>query len=158
MAEILIVPMGPEHLDAAALLEQLCFSHPWSKSALEETLKNPCAYFFAAEWEGKTAGYAGMHCACGECYIDNIAVFPEYRRKGVASALLRSLIDCAKSENSEFLSLEVRPSNHGAIALYESFGFRREGVRKRFYSSPTEDALIMTLAFANQNCSTDTAI
>ena len=145
MADFTIVPMGTEHLDAVALLEQLCFPHPWSRASLEEVLKNPCACFFAAEIDGKTAGYAGMHCASGECYVDNIAVFPEYRRVGAASALLHALIGYAKQESCEFISLEVRPSNRAARTLYESFGFQQEGLRKRFYSSPVEDALILTL-------------
>ncbi len=150
MEEIKIVPMGPQHLDEAAVLERICFSQPWSRSALEESMNNPCSLFLAAEIDGAFAGYAGMHCACGECYIDNVSVFPQHRRKGAGSALLRGLIEYARGEGDEFISLEVRPSNRAAITLYESFGFRQVGVRKRYYSLPTEDALILTLPLNGQ--------
>lgn len=139
--------MARRHLDALAALEALCFSQPWTLEGLREELSCPTAAFFAAELDGETAGYAGMHCAAGACYMDNLAVFPRFRRGGVGRALMGALIARAKTENADFLSLEVRPSNAAAAALYRSLGFREAGRRKNFYRDPPEDALILTLSF-----------
>lgn len=139
------------HLDAIAELERICFSQPWSRNGLAVELTNSLACFVVAQTEqsetAKAIGYAGMHCVAGECYMTNVAVFPNFRHKGVARALMQYLIDDAVNQNSEFISLEVRKSNKNAIALYEHLGFQTVGVRKNFYSIPTEDGLIMTLKF-----------
>ena len=147
MSEIEIVPMERRHLDAAAELERLCFSQPWSRQGLEEELENPLAFFYVALLDGKTAGYAGMHCVAGEAYAANIAVFPECRRRGVGRALAQKLAESARSEGCSFLSLEARVSNESAVSLYRGLGFQEEGRRKRFYTSPQEDAVILTLRF-----------
>jgi len=139
-----IVPMKKEHTAVLAELEALCFSRPWSQRSLEEETENPGACFFTAVEGEVVLGYGGMHCAWGECYMDNIAVFPEYRGKGVATALLNALFGEAGRRGGEFLSLEVRPSNTAAVRLYEKLGFREEGRRKNFYANPLEDGLILT--------------
>lgn len=139
-----IVPMKKEHTAVLAELETLCFSRPWSQRALEEEIENASACFFTAVEGEAVLGYAGMHCAWGECYMDNIAVFPEYRGKGAATALLNALLGEAGRRGGEFLSLEVRPSNTAAVRLYEKLGFREEGRRKNFYADPVEDGLILT--------------
>lgn len=145
-----ILPMQERHLDDLARLEQICFSQPWSRASLLEEIENPTAVFLAAEEDGRTLGYAGMHVVCGEGYIDNIAVFPEARRKGVARQLLDSLIEWLRQQGGIFLTLEVRPSNAAAVSLYRSLGFQEVGRRPRFYTAPTEDALLMTFTLGNQ--------
>lgn len=130
-----------------AELERLCFSEPWSEDGLRAELGNETARFLVAERDGQVAGYAGMHGVCGEGYIANIAVFPAFRGRGVGRALLRGLVSCARKQQYEFITLEVRAANRPAISLYESEGFRVVGVRKGFYSHPKEDGLIMTLSF-----------
>ena len=147
-----ILPMKKEHTEKLAELEKLCFSRPWSEEALLEELTNPVAAFFTAtegepEGEEKILGYAGMHCPGGECYLDNLAVFPQHRRQGVGKALLRALEEEAKCRGGTFLSLEVRASNESAISLYRSMGFQEAGRRKNFYTDPQEDALILTKFF-----------
>lgn len=139
-----IVKMAGEHLDALAELERLCFSRPWSRQALEAELQNPSAVFLTALSEGWVLGYCGMHCAAGECYMDNLAVFPEYRRQGVGSRLLKVLLEEACRLGGEFLSLEVRPSNGEAVRLYKALGFAEAGRRRNFYTAPPEDGLILT--------------
>ena len=102
--------------------------------------------FYVARIDNKTAGYMGLSKIVGEGYVTNIAVLPEYRRKGVGKALLQHVInDC--ETRLEFISLEVRVSNDSAISLYNKFGFVEVGRRKRFYTNPDEDALIMTKTF-----------
>ena len=139
-----IVPMQEIHLDKLAQLEQMCFSHPWSGQALGEELSNPAAVFLVAVEEDTVLGYAGMHVVYGEGYIDNIAVFPAARRKGVGRRLIEALVDWMEHHEGVFLTLEVRPSNEAAVLLYQSVGFREVGRRKGFYQDPEEDALLMT--------------
>lgn len=139
-----IVPMEERHLDDLARLERLCFSRPWSHQALKEELTNPAACFLVGEEAGEVLGYAGMHCAAGECYVDNVAVFPEARRQGVGRKLMEALLQAAAAWGGEFLSLEVRPSNLEALALYRGLGFREVGRRRRFYDDPVEDGLLLT--------------
>ena len=91
-----------------------------------------------------------MHFACGEFYLDNLAVFPQHRHKGAARAILLALRDFALAQKGAFLTLEVRPSNTAAIALYEKHGFRQAGLRPGYYQHPREDAVIMTREFGKE--------
>lgn len=145
MAEI--VKMSSEHIAEVAKIEKECFFSPWSEKALSEELTNDVSHFFVCLDENKVVGYAGVHIMSGECYIDNIAVSASHRRQKIGSLLIEKLINTAKNEGGEFISLEVRQSNKPAICLYEKFGFVFVGVRKNFYDFPTEDAIIMTKTF-----------
>lgn len=145
---IRIVPMNADHLDELERLERICFSRPWSKRMLGEELENQCAAFLVAEDEsGKVLGYAGLLVMMDEGYITNVAVFPEYRRLGVAAKIIEVYMNFAKANRLAFLTLEVRPSNAAAIALYQRFGFEEVGRRKNYYDLPKEDALILTRYF-----------
>ena len=139
-----IVPMAEKHISGIALLEKECFSEPWSEEGLSSELTNSQARFFVCEEEGETLGYMGMHIVLDECYIANVAVYPHHRRKGIGEALVKYCTDLAEKENCCFITLEVRKSNLGAIALYEKNGFLTVGERKDFYSHPKENGLIMT--------------
>ena len=148
---VTIAPMTAEHLDEIAELERLCFSDPWSRNMLAESLKNDLsAYLVALDDAGRVAGYAGLTVVLDEGSIDNIAVRPDCRRRGVASQLLDVFLNFARGNRLAFLTLEVRASNYAAIALYGSRGFREVGRRKKYYEHPTEDALIMTRTFENE--------
>lgn len=143
-----IVPMNTDHLDEIAELEQVCFSTPWSRNMLAEELDNACSAFLVAlDDGGHVAGYAGLQVILDEGYITNVAVQPEYRRQGVAGQLLAVFLNFAKGNHLAFLTLEVRASNYGAIALYGGLGFRSVGRRKNYYEHPKEDAIIMTKEF-----------
>lgn len=143
-----IVPMSVTHIDAIAQLEATCFSAPWSAAALAEELDNPCAVFFVAlDADGRVCGYAGMHHVVDEGYIDNVAVAPAARRQGVARALMAALETYGAANGLYRLTLEVRVSNAAAIALYETAGYVRDGVRPGFYSHPVEDAAIYSRYF-----------
>ena len=143
-----IVPMNADHLDEIAELEQVCFSTPWSRNMLAEELDNACSAFLVAlDDGGHVAGYAGLQVILDEGYITNVAVQPEYRCQGVAGQLLAVFLNFAKGNHLAFLTLEVRASNYGAIALYGGLGFRSVGRRKNYYEHPKEDAIIMTKEF-----------
>lgn len=149
MKTVKIIPMSAEHLDALASLERICFSRPWSRQMLADELDNQCAAFLVAlepETE-KVIGYAGLLVAADEGYITNVAVFPQYRRRGAAGKLLDVFLRFARANHLAFLTLEVRPSNAAAIALYTRFGFREAGRRRNYYDLPKEDALILTRTF-----------
>lgn len=136
--------MESRHIPELARLEKICFSQPWSAKSIEEELDNRTAHFLVAEADGKVAGYIGVFVVYESGSISNIAVFPEYRRQGVGRLLLESACNVAQEGGAESLSLEVRPSNEGAISLYLSVGFEEVGLRKNFYRNPTEDALILS--------------
>ncbi|MBR4286201.1 MAG: ribosomal protein S18-alanine N-acetyltransferase [Clostridia bacterium] len=144
MMNIIIEKMGENYLSQIAELEKTCFSTPWSENALREELANQFSRFFVALCDGQIAGYIGAHNVVGEVYITNVAVFPQFRRQGIAEALIKKLMDLSQTENAEFITLEVRKSNIGAINLYTKMGFKEVGSRKNFYENPREDALLMT--------------
>jgi len=141
-----IVPMTADHLEELERLERICFSRPWSRKMLAEELDNECAAFLVAEdpVTKEVVGYAGLLVMADEGYITNVAVFPEYRRQGVAGQIIAVFDNFARGNRLAFLTLEVRPSNAAAIALYQSFGFEEVGRRKNYYDLPKEDALILT--------------
>lgn len=148
--DIQMVPMQEKHIPALAQLERLCFSQPWTENGLRSELHNKLAVFCVAEQNGQVLGYAGMQCVTGECYINNIAVFPQFRGMGIGTQLVQMLIEQAMQRDGIFISLEVRVSNKQAISIYRKLGFHEVGCRKNFYTAPVEDALIMTKEFKNQ--------
>ena len=138
-----VIRMQREHRSGAALLERLCFSEPWSETALELLLRDGEAVGFVCERDGAVLAYGGMLIAPFEGQILNIAVHPDARRQGLGEAVLSALVQEAQARTLEAVVLEVRVSNTGAIALYEKAGFARLGTRKSFYRNPVEDALVM---------------
>ena len=147
---ISVIPIEQRHIKEIARLEEICFSEPWSEEGILEAYRLGTK-FFAAEADKKLIGYIGIKAVIDEGYITNIAVFPEFRRRGVAKALLNKVFEFAKEKGLSFVSLEVRPSNTEAVSLYEKTGFKEEGRRKNFYRLPLEDALIMTKRFSYEN-------
>ncbi len=142
--DLKIVKMSHSHVEELALIEEECFSVPWTVNGLKEELSNSHARFYVAVCDGVVAGYIGAHNIVGEVYITNVAVKNSFRKKGIGKALVDHLVCEGISENADFVTLEVRKSNNNAIRLYEKTGFSVVGERKDFYSSPREDALLMT--------------
>ena len=128
-----------------ANIENNSFSTPWSEKAIRESM-DAGTIFYVACLNDKIVGYMGLSKIVGEGYVTNIAVLPKYRRLGIGEKILEYVINNTKTE-LEFISLEVRVSNIAALSLYEKFGFERVGLRKRFYTNPQEDAIIMTKYF-----------
>ena len=141
-----VTEMKEIHIAEIAKLEAECFSSPWSENALAEELKNPNSHFLVA-CKDEILGYIGVQEICGEAYITNIAVFNRFRGFGIGRKLLKTAIDAAKSRGCEFITLEVRKSNSAAISLYLSEGFEEVGIRKNFYTTPQEDAVLYTRYF-----------
>lgn len=121
-------------------IENACFSTPWTEQGIAESIENENTYLYIATVNDEVAGYMGVQIFSGEGYVTNVATLPEFRRIGVARALI---LEVLKNE-MEFLTLEVRESNTPAISLYKSLDFVEVGKRPRFYREPTEDAVLMT--------------
>lgn len=138
-----VVPMAECHLAALAEIEKACFHAPWSETMLREELDK--GIFLVVERDGQAIGYVGCQTVLDEGYITNVAVSPDCRRQGVGRALIEELAQRARAQGLSFVTLEARASNAPAIALYEGAGFVRVGVRKNFYTAPSEDAVLMTL-------------
>lgn len=118
----------------------------WTENGITETL-NRNGHYFVIEVDSKIVGHGGFTAVLDEGDITNIAVRPEFRRRGLASKILEAMITFASERNLAFLTLEVRSQNTPAIRLYEKYGFTVRGERKNFYREPTDNAKIMTLDF-----------
>ena len=138
-----IVEMNEVHVTQVAELEKRCFPDPWSERSIASELGNQLALWLVAEDNGVVAGYIGSQTVPDESDMMNVAVHPDYRRRGIAEALVNTLCDALKERGSVSLTLEVRASNEPAKALYEKLGFEQVGRRPNYYRNPKEDALIL---------------
>ena len=138
-----IVKMNESHVSQIAALERQCFSVPWSENLIYGELTNCMSYWLVAVDGDKVAGYVGSQSVMGESDIMNVAVAPDYRRRGIGEALINTLAADLKARGNTCLTLEVRVSNAPAIALYEKLGFAQVGLRKNYYRNPKEDARIL---------------
>ena len=135
--------MKAVHVPQVAALEKLCFADPWSENSVASELNNDLALWLVAMNDDTVVGYIGSQTVAGETDVMNIAVHPDWRRRGIAQSLIECLVVELKNRGSEALMLEVRASNAPAIALYENLGFRQVGRRPNYYRNPKEDALIL---------------
>ena len=124
-------------------IERRSFPAPWSLAMFVLELSKPSGICLAAETEDGIVGYLVCSRYADVWHLMNVAVDPDRRREGIAERLLDELLTAAGRDDR--YTLEVRVSNHGAIAMYERFGFRRAGRRRRYYQDNGEDAMIMWL-------------
>ena len=135
--------LTPEMLPAAAEIERLCFSEPWSEEALLYMCRSENTHAVAVMIDGRLAAYGGCEFVLDEASIVNVATHPDFRRRGCASAVIDALEEFLSSKGVCNVFLEVRMSNAPARTLYESKGFGVVGIRKNYYRFPTEDAAVM---------------
>lgn len=135
--------MTAADLEAVAELEKLCFTESWSWNLLEAGLSSEFDEYYVFEQQGRILGYCNLRILAGEGEIQRIAVLPTYRRLGVGRKLMEVMEASAREKRVTAVTLEVRESNAAARRMYESFGFAAEAVRKGYYRSPAEDAVIM---------------
>ncbi len=146
-----IVDTGLEHIDDIAELEKQCFSIPWTSEQLASQLTDNMHICLAAvDGEGRTVGYVGLMYVLDEGYISNVAVAPAHRREGIGGMLLDTLRERAEEKGLAFLTLEVRQTNEPAKSLYKKHGYVEVGLRKGYYTKPTEDAILMTLFLSEE--------
>jgi ribosomal-protein-alanine N-acetyltransferase len=126
-------------------VSNLSFNTPWSKDSISNEVNNPLAKYIVAidNSNNELVGFIGAWIIAGEADIMNIAVHPSYRKVGIASKLLSSLIDLCNNLNCSNINLEVRASNLPAQNLYKKFSFIENGLRKGYYEDTGEDAILM---------------
>lgn len=136
--------MEIDDLDDVLVIEELCFMTPWSRDAFESELTtNERAKYLVILQNDRVIGYGGMWFILDEGHITNIAIHPEYEGKGLGTVLVTHMIQYAKVNNINSMTLEVRESNTRARGLYEKLGFRSCGKRPNYYQDSKEDAVIM---------------
>ena len=137
-------PMSPANVNEVWELEKICFDNPWSlKSFTNEFDNRISVYTVARDTESnRVVGYAGVWLMYDFADITNIAVAPEYRRKGLGGTMLTQLEAAARKAKCSTMTLEVRASNSSALGLYKKYGFTECGVRKNYYQNK-EDAILM---------------
>lgn len=138
---IKLLRAGTGAASSLAALEGALFSDPYSEKSLTETLGAPYTAAYLALSDGEPIGYLIAALLPPEGELLRIGVLPSYRRRGIARSLLDALLADARENTA--LYLEVRRSNTGALALYTAVGFHTVGIRKNYYKSPTEDAIVM---------------
>jgi ribosomal-protein-alanine N-acetyltransferase len=136
--------MTIDDLDEVMGIERASFQTPWSRGAFRyELTQNRVARSLIIRADRQLVGYLCLWEIGHEIHITNLAVHPSFRRRGIARALLRRVLDDARQGRVELVFLEVRPTNVEALGLYESFGFRVIGRRKGYYFDTGEDAFVM---------------
>ena len=140
---MMITKMTQCHIPQIAELEKLCFHDPWSENSITSELDNKLSCWLVALDKDQVVGYVGSQTVLGETDMMNIAIHPDYRKQGIASALINALIETLKERGSHSLMLEVRSSNEPAKSLYFKIGFESVGIRRNYYRNPKEDALIL---------------
>lgn len=144
--DVRIEKMQPEDLEAVLRIETASFTEPWSREMfLAELIPGISLALVTWSEENTILGFLCGSIVAGEFHISNVAVEPEARRQGVGSKLLLSALAQASRQGAKTASLEVRVSNLTAQAFYRRFGFTVVGRRRRYYTEPVEDALIMSL-------------
>lgn len=139
-----VVPMDFRHLSAVVEIERDSFATPWSPGAFINELSNALAHYFVLEEGGDVLGYGGYYAVADEAQIVNFAIERNHRRRGLGTELFRRLLADAGERGLRYAFLDVNERNAAAIGLYESFGFRQIGRRKKYYED-TDDALIYEL-------------
>jgi ribosomal-protein-alanine N-acetyltransferase len=145
MGPWVIEPLTAADVDDVVALEESAFTNPWTRAMYLSELENPgVSYcFLARDATRRAVGFCSFWRVLDELHINNLAVLPEFRRLGIASALLTFVLQKGAELGARRATLEVRRSNDAARALYERFGFTVAGVRSGYYSKPIEDALVL---------------
>ncbi|MBO5055502.1 MAG: ribosomal protein S18-alanine N-acetyltransferase [Lachnospiraceae bacterium] len=140
---MIIRELTAEDAEAVSRIEQETFSMPWSARDFLEMVEADYAHYYVAEADGEIAGCCGIRNMAGDGEITNVVVAEKFRQRGIGRSLLEYMLKKAPEFGIGDCTLEVRVSNMPAIHLYESLGFKGEGIRPGFYDKPKEDALIM---------------
>lgn len=139
-----IISLNYSFADEIHRIENESFSSPWSRESIDSSLESPVVFYFGAlDAESKLRAFVCASVIAPEAEILNIAVSQSHRRQGLAQSLLLYLSDFLKENSVEDIFLEVRASNVPAQSLYRKFGFEVIGIRRKYYSAPTEDAVLM---------------
>ncbi len=148
--QVAVRPMTLDDLPAVMEIDRLSFSLPWAERSFRfELTGNDASHLLVVEMpvggEARIAGFLGYWLLVDEMHISTLAVHPEMRGRGIGELLLQAGLERAWIQGADMSTLEVRPSNRAAIALYSKYGFDQVGRRRKYYQDNNEDALLMTL-------------
>lgn len=135
--------MTEEDVPFVCEIEEATFSMPWKADDFIDMIRRDNLTYLVAELDGTIIGGAGFRNVLGDGEITNVAIKSAHRGRGYGKILVRELLKKGREMGADEFTLEVRVSNTPAIKLYESLGFKSEGVRPGFYEKPREDAMIM---------------
>jgi ribosomal-protein-alanine N-acetyltransferase len=141
--------MKESDISVVHVIEELSFSNPWSDATFLGEVQNEGISFPAVivhEPDQKVAGYIIYWQVRDEVQINNIALHPDFRGRGIGEAALTAVLKEVRGKGATFVTMEVRPSNMPAVSLYRKLGFKVLGTRKGYYGNPVEDAYVMGLA------------
>jgi len=142
----MIRPMHKSDIDAVVLIEHESFGVPWTKAAFEQEMLNSNAHYLVMEEDNRIIGYGGFWQILDEGHFTNLAITPEYRSRGFGKKLIQAMLNYARTIEIAKVTLEVRETNENALKAYVAVGFQIEGKRRRYYTNPVEDAMIMWLS------------
>jgi ribosomal-protein-alanine N-acetyltransferase len=142
---MIIDDLRPEDVPEVLSIEQASFTTPWSEILFMNEIFKPRSLPKVARVGEKIVGYICANQVLDEGHILNVTVHPGHRRQGIAEELVRHMVGLLAGNACRVIFLEVRISNEAALRMYERSGFRMIAVRKRYYTSPEEDAVIMVL-------------
>ena len=134
-----------EDLDEVCRIEEASFSMPWKREDFQNLIDSDNSIYLVILADDRVAGAAGYTFNGFDGYINNVVIDVDRRGQGLGKVLMKELLAVGRKNGVPEFTLEVRVSNTPAIKLYESLGFKSEGVRKNFYERPAEDALVMWL-------------
>lgn len=146
MIDVFIHPLRSERdIDDILRIETLSFTRPWTREMYLSELEHAGVSFFyvARDAVGEAIGFCSWWLVLDEVHINNLAVLPEYRKGGIATAIIERVLADAARRGAHRATLEVRQSNEPALALYRKLGFAVTGTRRGYYTHPDEDALIL---------------
>jgi [ribosomal protein S18]-alanine N-acetyltransferase len=138
---VIIRPLQPDDLGDVAAIEQEAMVHPWSAAQIEAEQVLAHSMGMAAFLDGRLVGYAMFRICRPECELLRLVVDEQWRRRGVGRTLLDYSLRGLMEQGCTTCFLEVRAANRAAIHVYRTTGFFQIGLRKKYYTQPSEDAL-----------------
>ena len=142
--------MRSSDLSSVLAIEALSFSNPWSVNTFRGEIQNTAISFplVVVQRPGdNVVGYVIYWKIKDDVQVNNVAVHPDFRGRGIGEAMMRFVVDTVRAEGAAFITLEVRASNVAALSLYDKLGFGAMGRRKDYYTNPGEDAVVLGLSF-----------
>lgn len=138
--------MKNDDLQEVLQIERMSFIDPWALDAFTSELTNPFSRpIVAKSKDGTIVGYAIYWIAGPEVHLLNIAVKPQYRRRGIGCLLMKHIVEESRKGDAKMIFLEVRVSNHVAKSFYTKWGFQKVGLRRRYYSNGEDAEILMLL-------------
>ncbi|PXW26188.1 ribosomal protein S18-alanine N-acetyltransferase [Paraburkholderia caballeronis] len=153
MTDRYLSQMTESDLDEVVIIERSAYEFPWSRGNFEDSLRNGYFGICLRHVTGTLIGYCVLMPVVDEMHLLNLCVAPQAQGAGAGLSLLREAVRIARAERLDGMLLEVRPSNHRAIRLYEQFGFASIGRRRNYYPArhhTREDAIVMRFSFAGE--------